>query len=205
MDEYPIFLMTSFYLHAATRSGLDVEAHGYHYGSSYTLNGTCTEIDSRVVQVQFSIQYSQEFRAKYFFGYLKHDGSLTGTAGWNEDPSSHQYRFILKRTPAEIMCHRPSPLAFRANRVQALWKFACRAVLFQVRKRLWSWSYFAERRETRNRLIEFDIRNYTSYGRPLVAEEMAEWTRRRGTITALDARFCREIRDYRLKVIPSHL
>lgn len=197
--------MTSFYAHAATSEDNEIEAQGFHYGTSYTLLGTCTVADNRGIQVQFSIQYSQEFRTKYFFGYLKRDGSLVGTEGWSEDPSTHQYRFVLKRTLAEIMCHRPSPQEFYADKPQALWKFACRAVRFQVRKQLWSKKYFAERRETRNKLIDFDIRNYTSYGRPLVMEERAEWTRRRGAITALDARFCREIRDYRLKVIPSHL
>lgn len=204
-DEYPIFLMTSFYAHASSSEDYDIEARGCHYGTTYTLHGTCRVMKNRAIRVTFSIHYSQEFRSKYFLGYLKRDGSLAGTEGWSEDPSTHQYRFILKRTPAEIMCHRPSPLEFRTDKTKALWKFACKAIRCQVRKQLWLWSYFAERRETRNRLIEFDIRNYTSYGRPLVMEERMEWTRRRGAITALDARFCREIRDYRLKVIPSHL
>ncbi|KAI0340329.1 hypothetical protein BDW22DRAFT_412068 [Trametopsis cervina] len=205
-DEYPLFLMTSFYLHTSIPGkNYNVEAFGSHYGASYMLTGTSFLSDNQVVKVQFSIRYSQEFRTKYFFGYIKRDGTLVGTVGWSEDPSTHQYRFILKRISADIMCQRPSPLEFRANKTRALWTFATRAVLFQVRQRMWSWSYFQERRETRNKLIEFDIRNYTSYGRPLNPEERQEWTRRRGLITALDARFCREIRDYRMKVIPKHL
>lgn len=203
--EYPIFLMTSFNAHAVISDQHDFEARGTHYGASYILTGTCRVTENGVIRVRFMIYYSLEFRTKYFSGYLKRDGCMIGSAGWSEDASSHQYRFILKRTSAEIMCHRPSPMEFRENKAKAMWKFACRATRFLVRKKLWSWSYFRDRRETRIRLIEFDIRNYTSYGRPLTQEERKEWTRRRGAITAVDASFCREIRDYQLKVIPIHL
>lgn len=201
--EYPLFLMTSFVAYPSTMSIYDFEARGMHYGASYRLYGTCGDVDGHI-RVTFSIHYSLEFRSKYFSGYLMDNMTITGTEGWASDPSTHQYRFVLKRIPATYLCFRPPPVQFRRDRVKALWRFACSAALHIARTRLWSWSLFAQRRRTRRSLIEYDIRNYTSYGRPLDAEERARWTLQRGSITAVDASFYRYIRDKELRLVPTH-
>lgn len=203
--EYPIFLMTSFEALPSFDPTHDFEACGSHYGARYHLTGRCTQEGSHILRVHFSIQYSQEFRTKYFSGFMRDSMTIVGSEGWEEDPTTHQYRFILKRIPAEIMCRRPPPLDFRKNKTAALWRFARVAVLHIVRKRLWTWSYFAERRATREKLIDYDIRNYTSYGRPLDAEERARWATKRGAITAADASVYRYARDMQLKLVPKHM
>lgn len=197
--------MTSFDAHAVNCAEHNFEACGFHYGADYHLTGVTSQSQGRPIRVKFSIQYSQEFRPKYFSGYLRSDGALVGSQGWAEDYTTHQYRFILRRTPPDIMCRRPSPVEFRLKKARALWTFACAAVRYQVRKERWSWSFFAERRDTRLSLIKFDIRNYTAFGRPLDSDERAEWTLRRGAITALDATFYRLVRDKQLRTIPAHL
>lgn len=202
--EYPIFLMTSFVAYPSSTAGCEFEARGMHYGASYHLQGTCSQTEGQPIHINFSIHYSLEFRSKYFSGYLRDDMTITGTKGWTQDPSTHQYRFILKKIPAHLICFRPRPTEFRRNRIAALWKFALSAALHMARMGLGSWSLFAERRQTRRSVIEYDIRNYTSYGRPLDAEERAQWTLQRGSITAIDASFYRYIRDMQLRLVPTH-
>ncbi|KAG2072635.1 DUF1162-domain-containing protein [Suillus decipiens] len=57
----------------------------------------------------------------------------------------HQYRKL-----------RPSDGEFKANRARALLRFATRAILDGVhdRRRKWTWAYFAERRDDRNKYVE---------------------------------------------------
>ncbi|GJE98690.1 hypothetical protein PsYK624_149250 [Phanerochaete sordida] len=204
-DEYPIFLMTSFHAQPSRSAEYDFEDEGTHFGSSYRLVGICSQTAGGPLLVQFSIHYSHEFRAKYFSGYLKDEHTIVGTDGWTEDQRSHQYRFILKKVPADVMRCRPPPSEFRRGRIAALWKFARTAILLGIRRASWSKAFFAERREARSTLIEFDIRNYTSYGRPLDHRERLLWTEKRGAITAEDAAYYRAMRDARLALIPKHL
>lgn len=51
---------------------------------------------------------------------------------------------------------RPSDEEFKANRARALLRFASRAILDGVhdRRRKWTWAYFAERRDDRNKYVE---------------------------------------------------
>ncbi|KAG1757583.1 vacuolar protein sorting-associated protein 13 [Suillus lakei] len=58
----------------------------------------------------------------------------------------HQYRNF-----------RPSDEEFKANRARALLRFAAQAILDGVhdRRRKWTWAYFAERRDDRNKYVEF--------------------------------------------------
>lgn len=51
---------------------------------------------------------------------------------------------------------RPSDEEFKANRARALLRFAARAILDGVhdRRRKWTWAYFAERRDDRNKYVE---------------------------------------------------
>lgn len=196
--------MTSFNAYATSAAG-EFEARGTHYGETYTLRGHCTHrADSGAVQVTFSISYSQDFRTKYFSGYLPDRHTLVGSHGWTDSPVHHQYRFVLKRIPAHIMCRRPSPMEFRANKIAALWKFLRDATLHEAFKTRWHVKFFNERRKTRENLIEYDIRHYTQYGRRLDMQERATWAVKRGAITAVDAGFYRRMRDAQLRLIPKH-
>ena len=175
-----------------------------HYGALYDLFGVCSQLEDQPIRISFTIHYSLEFRPKYFSGYLRDDMTIVGTEGWSEDPSSHQYRFILKKIPANLLCFRPHPKEFRQNRFAALWKFAISTALHMARTKLRPWLLATRRRKTMRSLIEYDIRNYTSYGRPLDSKERDEWTLQRGSITAADASFYRYIRDKQLRLIPKH-
>ncbi|THU91631.1 hypothetical protein K435DRAFT_860160 [Dendrothele bispora CBS 962.96] len=58
----------------------------------------------------------------------------------NKDGTSREV--FLNRTPVSIYRFRYTPEEFVAGPARARWSFACRAVLFQIRQRTWSKSYF---------------------------------------------------------------
>lgn len=195
--------MTSFYAHASTQDGQDFESSGPFHNNAYTMTGKYDQDCDGIISVTFVIRYVQEYDTKYFAGHILPDGSLVGTQGWDENWSEHPNRFILKRMPAENMCHRPSPSEFRKNKPRALWKFATRAVRAQVLQRMWSWKHFAERRDVRNNYIELDMR-VSHYGRPLDDTEVQTRRQARQAMTIRDSSFYSSIYDHLYRIMPSH-
>lgn len=59
---------------------------------------------------------------------------------------------------------RPSDEEFKANRGRALLRFAAQAILDGVhdRRRKWTWAYFAERRDDRNKYVELFEKKMTN-------------------------------------------
>ncbi len=202
-DTYPLAIMTSFYAHTSTEADEDFQASGFYNAGTYKLSGKCYQDSEGNITVIFTIQFSEEADKQYFIGHLAADGNIIGTQGWDENASGHSYQFILSRLPAETICFRPSPSQFRLNKPRALWKFATRAIRFQVLKKMWSWTYFAERRDLRTRRLELEQRLYY-YGRALDEDELADQVRVRQSLTIRDISFYRSIRDYEHRVIPTH-
>ncbi|KAJ3537236.1 hypothetical protein NM688_g6718 [Phlebia brevispora] len=203
--QYPVQLMTSFRLKPEPADNRAFRAAGIYDGVSFELLGRCRPSRSQPgqINVAFVIRYAREYSTQHFSGFLDTDGSLVGTEGWEEDPQSHTSRFIFKRVPARVISHRPPPSEFHNNRAKALWKYATRAVLNEVRRWLWSWKYFEERREVRLRYIELSTR-FSAYGHKPNEQEELEWTDHRRRVLAVDASFYRILRDERLKIIPAH-
>ncbi|KXN81070.1 hypothetical protein AN958_06143 [Leucoagaricus sp. SymC.cos] len=78
--------------------------------------------------------------------------------GEGEESGGDTFTFILKRTPPELYKFRYSEEELEQNAPQARWTFACRAVLFYVRKKRWAWAYLKDRMMERRRVIELRSR-----------------------------------------------
>ena len=118
--------------------------------------GSCEEQEeSGQLVVRFEFWGSSDTTSKYYMsGTFDPDSdSITGNFGDDEDSLTHKGYFILKRTPGEILRFRPAPVVLRNNKAKGLWTFAKLAVLEQVRRDLWSWSYFKNRRDIREAYI----------------------------------------------------
>ena len=119
--------------------------------------GSCKE-QRGCVQLLVKLGYwgSSDATSKHYLsGTFDPDSDLiTGNFGDEEDSLTHKGYFILKRTPGEILRFRPAPVILRNNKAKGLWKFARLAVLEQVRRDLWSWSYFKNRRNIREKYIK---------------------------------------------------
>ncbi|KAI0371099.1 hypothetical protein BV20DRAFT_211321 [Pilatotrama ljubarskyi] len=68
-------------------------------------------------------------------------------------PSGPVIQVVMKKNISpEIMMFYPAPSALRKNRAADLWRFAISAVLYDIRRRLFSWAFIKERRD-RKRLL----------------------------------------------------
>jgi hypothetical protein len=78
-----------------------------------------------------------------------------------------------------------------SNSARARWSFACAVVLDQVRRRLWSWSYFKDRFIARRRYTELYRRRYLSD--VLSDVESKELSACERSLSPVDTRFYRSI------------
>ncbi|KAI0932190.1 hypothetical protein AcW2_000882 [Taiwanofungus camphoratus] len=94
--------------------------------------------------------------------------------------------------------YRPPIDKLEENRPRALLRFAGSAVLDEVRerRRKWTWSYFAERRDDRHRYVELFKRKQLS---PLAETESSEFDALERKLTYEDIRFYRSIARSQLR------
>ncbi|KAF8512136.1 hypothetical protein JB92DRAFT_3173674 [Gautieria morchelliformis] len=110
--------------------------------------------------------------------------TITGTWGTDSEVSAHFGTFILKRTAPEALRFRPAPATIEANKARSLWVYAINAVKAQVRRQLWSWKHFKERRDKREEFITLYTRN-SHLGRPLNVDELMSFRLSTGLLQAL--------------------
>lgn len=195
--------MLSFRAHA--RSVSDPQhfvATGIHDTVSFDISGRCWTDHEGLTRVQFSVKFRKQYSTQYFAGHLEDNVTLVGTVGYDECPESHNQQFLLKNGVARRhLRFRPSPNELSQDKSRALWGFATQAVLHDVRRQRWTWSYMKERQDLRTRYIELSMR-LAVYGRTPSPEDLHEWTECMRAVSPVDASFFRILRDTRLKTIP---
>ncbi|KAG8826888.1 hypothetical protein FRC17_008058 [Serendipita sp. 399] len=82
--------------------------------------------------------------------------TVKGTWGVPEEPNLGT--FVMTQRPPFAYLFRYNERALAQNAALVRWKYALSTVRHQVRKRLWSWSYFQERMLTRRRYIDLRLR-----------------------------------------------
>ena len=205
--EYPERAMTTVILKPVPDDEFGIQGSGVEVDAqSYTIKGKYSISDSGTTEVQFTILFEGGDPTEYFKGHLDENGSLVGYQGYMEDVSeeNHASLFILRNIPTEVMAYRPSPAEFSENKARALWKFALDVVMMQTRRKLFSWSFFKERRDRRRRYIELNIQ-YWYYGRPLIEEEWKEFLVFRRSLLPADALYYLSMRKRIIEIVPSHL
>ena len=131
------------------------------------LKGSCARDTNGVLKVTFEVTHKAEStmdRTEHFSGHLQNGSSLLGHHTEDTDKTdSPRDSFVLRRVTPAIMRFRPSPdvLADDESRPSALWYFAMKCILEDVRRRTWSWSYFAERRKLRRQYVKLSMARLT--------------------------------------------
>ena len=194
--------MVSVYLHASETDPHAFQGTGPYLGTTVTTTGTWDYDCDGHLTFNFKREFAREYGDEFYAGRLEGD-TLVGTIGWDDNTSTHENLFILKRTPAAIMCYHPAPKEFRENKARALWKFATQAVRARVLRERYSWEHFARRRDLRNIFIATEFRMY-HYGRSLSDDELALRRDMRQGLTMIDAIFISSIFDYQLRMVPAH-
>ena len=102
------------------------------------------------------------------------------------------------------MTFRPSPSLLSQSKYRSLWHYAISATLDDVRRRLWSWTYFAARRDVRKRYLEENFRR-KRYVLDIPDDVFnAGLNRIRGLCTLKETRFYESICQYRYLTLPYH-
>ncbi|KAF7355741.1 hypothetical protein MSAN_01492000 [Mycena sanguinolenta] len=172
--------------------------------SEFNIVGECSAQHLDVVNFTFKQTFPTRFSPLYFAGSWDSTAqSLTGTWGDESDPRTHPGVFIFKRMAPESMCFFPPPVIVKENTPKALWQFATAAVMYNVRKGAWSWSFFEQRGQTRRRFIELYIRS-TQFGRPLTKSEEEELGLLKKSFTTADSRFYHSIAEDQIRKTTDH-
>ncbi|KAJ7507291.1 hypothetical protein B0H11DRAFT_197898 [Mycena galericulata] len=133
--------------------------------------------------------------------------TLSGTVGLDEDPAKHTSAFVFRRMSPEHLCFAPAPVELETSKARALWGFAIAAVINDVRRARWSWSFFGERRDNRRRYIELYIRSATAstrFGTELSNEEFEEFSRIKKVFTTADCRFITSLAEQQIRATTDH-
>jgi hypothetical protein len=201
--------MVSFFFHAAVGKEHQLEASSFSGDLPYAVTASVTQEDGHL-KIKAVFRYEKDLADRYYTGIIQEDGTITGSQGSAEDESTHDNLFIWTRVTDELMCLRPLPPYMvpskdsegkEPNKPRAMFNYAIRAVMFQNRKKSWSWSYFKERRDNRVRFLQFlnetemDYNAYSS--EPEVMDEILR------SVTNLDRRFYDTAWTYLWSMIPT--
>ena len=122
-------------------------------GTAYTLVGGYTALEDGSIEYRFTRNYTARLFKIFYVGTLDPENeTLSGTCGLDEN--KHTWSFRYRRLVPEILVAYPPPDAFDSNRIRALWSFTLSAVLNEVRRRFFSWSYIKDRRDRRIEFLE---------------------------------------------------
>ncbi|OSD05604.1 hypothetical protein PYCCODRAFT_1405323 [Trametes coccinea BRFM310] len=198
--ELPTRPMLSITFHYSPGHEESLSSSGTDYnGDTYCLSGTCGVDEEGWTTVQWTMRYSGDLTL-YYRGRLLDDHTIKGDRGDKKGQYNNE-ALILKKIPAAHMCLRPLELALGPeNKPRLLWNYAIAAVLHDIRRYNWSWSYFSGRRDTRRRFIELMSRQYR---RP--PEDLDEQVCRvRRDCTSQDARFYCMLAERTDRIVPCH-
>lgn len=192
-SEFTDSLMTTVSMGSSCSGDLQAfECHACRYdGYMMTAIGKCDPTkDSNLFTVAFRLWRDKNAtNIHYYKGQLDiRNNTVIGTWGWSENPSTHEGLFILKKTSPEILRFYPAPCFIARNKARAMWSFATSSVLNQIRRRLWTWSYFRERGNNRRRYLSLALRD-DGYGNGLSNSESNELSHLRQLLTYRDACF----------------
>jgi hypothetical protein len=191
-------------------SGSNAEGHSMFsanginmYGASLVVHGQVQD-GSETPIISFSIKVGG-YSTEYYHGPVHPNGaSSVITFGYSANPSENTGLAVISRTAEDILRLRPSPKAFRENKVGAHWDYAIKAVRDSVRRSQLSWSYMAERRRDRQRFLHL-AKRWEYYGRPLDTAETEELFRIRQRLRWDDARFYMSMIQFDLQENPVHM
>ena len=190
-----------------SKDGEDFSGSGVDYNQiTYTLSGKCLPSEDSIMQVKWNMLYDNG-ESFHYHGTLIDEFTITGTRAYGDNAKSDAL-FLLKKIDPLYMTLRPSPSILEGSKYRSLWQYAISATLQDVRRRSWSWSYFAARRDARRKYLEV---NYSCRG--YISEEESESQKNRyfarlgevsKSCTAAEARLCESTSDHFYLISPYH-
>ena len=169
--------MTTFVLMPAGER--EFKADVWSFKGRQKIVGSWSMGDDDVMQIKFKLSFSSPLWAPIYFNgrFDPERDALTGVWNWSVDnltgawiDESSEGIMEFRRIPSCYLVIYPSIKELRDNKPRALWKFAITAVLNDIRRDHWTWSYFSQRRDDRKTVISLSVRSRW-FGPPLSDEE----------------------------------
>jgi Vacuolar sorting-associated protein 13, N-terminal len=134
----------------------DFEGHGYVL-IPFTIKGKIEPSGPSTFKVTYSQKYvgSERFCTGILDGKT---GIISGTWRSSDEAENISHPLHLIQMSPSLYRFRYTDAEFKSNPARARWKFACAAVLYQVKRRLWSWSLIKEKCSEKRRFIELKTR-----------------------------------------------
>ena len=181
---------------------------------AFTVSGKLGDAPDEVLSLSFKKIYTElqngQLLAWDYKGSLNvATSTIKGTWGNDSRPdSAYGGTFCLGRIPAWTYEFRPEEEAFKANRVSALWSLALSAVRHQVKRQLWTWSYFKKRRDQRIRYVKLYTRFQLSRNwvipHNLSEDETREMRKLEQGFSTADARYYRSVAESEKRKVIVH-
>ncbi|KAI1785573.1 hypothetical protein LXA43DRAFT_899499 [Ganoderma leucocontextum] len=201
---YPTRSMLSFRFHLSHADNEDFTAEGVEFdGDSYTVRGHVARETGGMPQVEWTVKYPGGYDVRYF-GSLTDEFTIMGCRSISE--YDMDWQFVLKKIPAEYMIYRPSPYTLNLpTPYRELWRYAISATLHDVRRKWWTWTYFAARRDARKNFLNTHYIGLNGFFPPNEPEPVHTYQANQARLacTAADAQFYESLAVYLSNTRPS--
>ena len=135
-----------------------------------TITGSWSKGENGIMKIK--LMTTPQIYAWFFNGRFDAErDALTGVWGQSPDAENSWGPMEFRRILPRYLTVYPSIKELSDNRSRALWRFAIAAVLNDIRRVSWSYSYFAQRRKDRQTVISLGIRCFFFVGKELKDEE----------------------------------
>ena len=167
-----------------------IKANGWFSNGRCVVTGSWSKDENGVAKIIFKMSFDDVSLFSVFFDGLfdtEHD-ILTGKWAYSAETDYSIGVIEFRRIPPCYLALYPPIQELSDDKPRALWRFAIAAVRNDIRRDHWSWSYFAQRRDDRKRVIPLLIRS-RYFGRMLTWEEDTTLSETLQRLTPADACF----------------
>jgi hypothetical protein len=149
----------------------ELKGNGWSSRGRFTITGSWSKSENEVMQIELKLSFWITYWPALVFNgcfYPECDALSGDCCLFNRE--NFRLPTELRRIPPRYLTVYPSVKEIFDNKPRALWRFAILAVLNDIRRERWSWSYFSQRRNDRETFISLTVRDLY-FGRPLDEEE----------------------------------
>jgi hypothetical protein len=211
-DESPIIGLTEIVFGECVGPDNTFEgtAENSRHGTAEITSGRVSVRDGlEVSDITFTWTFTSSEDVYVFHGTLDPSTKSIIEGQWGPDQDSLEHEFRFSRAPAFAHRFRCNPVDCTQNPARARWMYACKAILYSIQRRRWSWEFVRERLAERRKHVQLYIHNQQFIGEQSPSEEWtadqeAELTTLEDSLVEADRRLYRSIAEVERRKVTVH-